>query len=562
MKRAALLFLTCALIVAAALAQSSSRTARKKRYTGTLPAGAMAAMHDVNDARIRADIRFLSSDLLEGRGTGARGGDIAAHYIATQFEQAGLKPAGDSGGYLQKVPMIGIATAPESSLAVTTPAGTLRLKQLDECVIMDESQKPQSDVNADVVFMGYGITAPEYNWDDYAGVDVKGKVLLMLVNEPPSEDESFFKGKALTYYGRWTYKYEHAAKMGAAGVILIHKTDMASYGWDVVRSSWSGERSYLRGDNDPKLNLAAWVQLDVARKMLADAGRDVDQLIKSAQQKGFKPVVLPFKVQAHIVNQVRPFDSYNVIGKIEGGDSKLKDEGVVVSAHYDHLGVRPDMKGDNIYNGALDNASGTAMVMEMARAAASSPDKPKRSIYFTAVTGEEQGLLGSEYLGQHPPIPDGNISLNINFDSIPPLGIPKEVSASGYERTTFSPVFEKTAADFGLSIQPPAHPESGGYYRSDHFSFARVGVPAFSVNTGGRFDGHSEEWVKERMKVNSTNYHQPTDQFQEDGDYRTDGVMSRFGLALAWQAANLPTLVQWRHGDEFEPQRKSEVGQK
>jgi Zn-dependent M28 family amino/carboxypeptidase len=564
MKRAILLILACSLVAATATAQSAGGTSRKKKhYTGALPPGSMVAMHDVSDARIKADIRFLSSDLLEGRGTGARGGDVAAQYIATQFELAGLKPAGDKGGYLQQVPMIGIDTAPESSLSITTPSETMHLKQLDECVLMDETQKPQSDVDADLLFIGYGITAPEYKWDDYAGVDVKGKVLLMLVNEPPSDDENFFKGKALTYYGRWTYKYEHAAKMGAAGVILIHRTDMASYGWDVVRSSWSGERSYLRGDHDPKLSLAAWVQLDVARKMLADTGKDVDQLIRSAQQRGFRPFPLPIKVQAHVVNHVRPFDSYNVVGKLEGSDPKLKDEGVVISAHYDHLGIRPEMKGHNIYNGALDNASGTAMLMEMARAAAATPERPKRSIFFTAVTGEEQGLLGSEYLGQHPPIPDDSISLNINFDSIAPLGIPKEVSASGYERTTFSPLFEKTAADFGMAIQPPAHPESGGYYRSDHFSFARVGIPAFSVNTGGRFEGHSEDWVKQRMKQNEANYHQPSDQFQEDGDYRTDGVMARFGLALAWQAANLPTLVQWRHGDEFESQRKATAaGQK
>jgi Zn-dependent M28 family amino/carboxypeptidase len=562
MKRAILFLLTCALIAATASAQSPSKTAsKKKRYTGAMPPGVMAAMHDVSDARIKADIRFLSSDLLEGRGTGARGGDIAARYIATQFELAGLKPAGDKGGFLQQVPMIGVTTSPESTLSIIAPNGTMRLKQLDECVIMDETQKPQSDVNADVLFVGYGITAPEYNWDDYAGVDVKGKVLLMLVNEPPSDDESFFKGKALTYYGRWTYKYEHAAKMGAAGVILIHKTEMASYGWDVVRSSWSGERSYLRGNQEPKLSLAAWIQLNVARKMLADAGKDVDQLMKSAQQRGFKAIPLPFKVQAHIVNEVRPFDSFNVIGKLEGADPKLRDEAVVISAHYDHLGIRPEMKGDNIYNGALDNASGTAMLMEMARAAAAASAKPKRSIFFTAVTGEEQGLLGSEYLGQHPPIPDASISLNLNFDSIAPLGIPKEVSASGYERTTFSSIFEKTAADFGMNIQPPAHPESGGYYRSDHFSFARVGVPAFSLNTGGRFEGHAEDWVKERQKQYETSYHQPSDQFQEDGDYRADGVMSRFGLALAWQAADLPTLVQWRHGDEFEPQRKAAEGQ-
>jgi Zn-dependent M28 family amino/carboxypeptidase len=562
MRKGLLYFALGVMVAVFASAQTRNAASRKvKHYTGPLAAGAMTAMHDVKDEHIKADIRFLSSDQLEGRGTGARGGDIAARYISNQFELAGLKPLGGKGGYLQQVPMVGITTEPESSLTLKTPTESMNLKQLDECVIMDETQKPVSDISADVVFVGYGITAPEYQWDDYAGTDVKGKVLLMLVNEPPSDDQSFFQGKALTYYGRWTYKYEHAAKLGAAGVILIHKTEMASYGWDVVRSSWSGERSYLRGNQEPKLSLASWVQLEVARKVLASSGKNLDELMQAAQQKGFKAVPLPIKVQAHMVNKVRPFDSNNVIGEVEGADPKLKNEAVVISAHYDHLGVRPDMKGDNIYNGALDNASGTAMLMEMARAAASAPVKPKRSIIFAAVTGEEQGLLGSEYLGKNPPIPDENISLNLNFDSVAPMGIPKEVSAGGYERTSFAPIFEKTAADFGMSIQPPAHPESGGYYRSDHFSFARVGVPAFSVNTGGRFDGHPEEWIKERQKKNTTNYHQPSDEFEEDGDYRTDAVMARFGLALAWQAADLPQLVQWRHGDEFEPVRKEQEGQ-
>lgn len=562
MRKGLLAALVCVLVTAfiSSEAWTQRKHSRRAAASGALSAGAMSAMHEVNDARIKADIRFLSSDALEGRGTGTRGGDLAARYIATQFEQAGLKPLGEKG-YLQEVPMVGITTEPSSTLVITTPNEKLNLRQLDDCVIMDESQKATNDVASDLLFVGYGITAPEYDWDDYAGVDVKGKVLLMLVNEPPSDDESFFKGKALTYYGRWTYKYEHAAKMGAAGVILIHKTDMASYGWDVVRNSWSGERSYLRGDNSPKLALASWVQVDVAKKMLGDAGKDIDQLIQAAQRKGFKAVPLPIRVQSHVVSKVRPFNSYNVIGELPGADANLKDEGVIITAHYDHLGIRPEMKGDNIYNGALDNATGTAMLMEMARAAAASKQKPKRSLIFAAVTGEEQGLLGSEYLGQHPPMPDSNISLNLNFDSIAPLGIPKEVTAGGYERTSFAPIVEKTAADFGMTILPPGHPESGGYYRSDHFSFARVGVPAFSVNTGNRFQGHSEEWVKERQKKNAANYHQPSDEFQEDGDYRANAVMSRFGLALAWQAADLPKLVGWRPGDEFESVRKSEVGQ-
>ena len=560
MRKGLAVLVVCLVSVGIATAQGSRKSHRT--YSGTgLPPGGSKATHNVVDDHIKADIRFLSSDLLEGRGTGARGGDLAAQYIATQFELAGLKPMGDNGTYLQKVPMVGITTLPESTMSIKTPKEQIPLRQLDDTVIMDESQNAVSDVNGDVLFMGYGITAPEFGWDDYAGTDVKGKILLMLVNEPPSTDPKYFNGKALTYYGRWTYKYEHAAQMGAAGVILIHKTDMASYGWGVVRSSWSGERSYLRDDKNPKLRLAAWVQLEIARKMAADAGKDLDQLIAAAQQKGFKPVPLPIQANAHVVSKVRPFESSNVVGAVEGSSPSLKKQGVIITAHFDHLGIRPEMKGDNIYNGALDNASGTAMLIEMARAASAASPKPKRSIIFAAVTGEEQGLLGSEYLAQHPPIPTRDISLNLNFDSIAPLGIPKETSAGGYDRTNFASVFEKTAADFGMKIHPPEHPESGGYYRSDHFSFAKVGVPAFSVNTGEVFEGHPAEWVKERQKKIGESYHEPTDEFQPDGDYRTEAVMARFGLALAWKAADMPSLVQWKKGDEFEAARKAESGE-
>lgn len=559
MRKGLAVVLVCLMATGAAVGQSAKRSPAKKNYVaGGLPLGASAAMHDVSDERIKADIKYLSSDAMEGRGTGARGGDLAAQFIAKQFEAAGLKPLGDKGSYLQNVPMIGISTLPESALSVTTPKGTMNLRQLDDAVIMDESQKPTSDVDSGVIFMGYGITAPEFNWNDYAGVDVKGKVLLMFVNEPPSEDPKFFGGKALTYYGRWTYKFEQAARMGAAGVILIHKTEMASYPWAVVRNSWSGERSYLRQDTSPKLKLASWVQLEIARKVLAESGKDLDELMKAAQQPGFKALPLPITVKAHVASKVRPFEAYNVIGEVPGADVKLKNQAVIITAHYDHLGMRPDMPGDNIYNGALDNATGTAMIIEMGRAAASSPNKPKRSLIFAAVTGEEQGLLGSEYLGLHPPVPISRISLNLNFDSIPPLGIPKETSAAGYDRTDFGPIFEKTAADFGMKILPPQHPESGGYYRSDHFSFARVGVPAFSVNTGNKFEGHSEEWVKEQQEKMGKNYHQVTDQFDPNLDYRTDAVMARFGLALAWKAADLPHLVEWKPGDEFEAARKAE----
>jgi Zn-dependent M28 family amino/carboxypeptidase len=424
-------------------------------------------------------------------------------------------------------------------------------------MLLNLDQHEVSDVNAGVIFAGYGITAPEFGWDDYAGADVKGKILLMLVNEPPSEDPKFFGGKALTYYGRWTYKYEQAARMGAAGVILIHKTEMASYGWEVVRSSWSGERSELADDREPKLQFASWVQLEKARAMLADAGQDMDALMAAAGKRGFRALPLPLKVSAHVISAVRHFESSNVIGKVSGSDPEMRKQAVIYTGHYDHLGIRPEQPGDNIYHGALDNATGTAMVIEMARAVAASPVKPKRSMYFAAVTAEEQGLWGSAYLAKHPPLPLSGITLDLNYDAIKPLGIPTEVEAPGYERTTFSAVFEKTAADFNLKILAPVHPEDGGYYRSDHFSFAKMGVPAFSLEPGEHFTGHPQSWVKANSEAMDKSYHQPSDEYKEEYDYRSNAVLARFGIALGYRAAEQPGLVQWKPGDEFEKARRN-----
>ena len=537
---------------------SSTHPAVKKHSAGSAKQsnGMIAALHNVQAERIRADVKYLSSDALEGRGTGTKGGDLAAGYIAKQFKEAGLEPAGDNGSYFQKVPMVGITTMPGTTVKVKTPKQTMTLTLLDDVVVFNLDQHEISDVNAGVIFVGYGITAPEFAWDDYAGANVKGKVLLMLVNEPPSNDPKYFSGKALTYYGRWTYKFEQAARMGAAGVILIHKTDMASYGWEVVRSSWSGERSGLAADPEPKLALASWVQLEKARAILADAGQNLDALIAAAQKKGFQPIPLPLQVSSHVISGIRHFDSNNVIGKVSGSDPELKKQAVIFTAHYDHLGIRPNQPGDNIYNGALDNASGTAMVIEMARAVAAVPVKAKRSMYFASVTAEEQGLWGSEYLGKHPPVPASEIALNLNYDSIKPLGIPKEVEAAGYQRTTLAAIFEKTAADFKLKILQPEHPENGGYYRSDHFSFAKVGVPAFSIGSGEHFTGHPESWVKSTSEAMDKSYHQPSDQFKEEYDYRSNAVLARFGIALGFRAADQTELVQWKPGDEFEKARK------
>ena len=545
------------LALAGADVAGSVRHPARKAAAATQPDGMMAALHNVQAERIRADVKYLASDALEGRGTGARGGALAADYIAQQFKAAGVEPAGDSGTYFQKVPLVGVTTLPATTLSVATPHQTMDLKLLDDVMVFNLDQHEVRDVDAGVVFVGYGITAPEFGWDDYAGADVRDKVLLMLVNEPPSDDPNFFAGKALTYYGRWTYKFEQAARMGAAGVILIHHPVMATYGWEVIRSSWFGERSALAGDPEPKLALAAWVQLEKARAMLADAGQNLDSLIAAAQHKGFRALPLPLQVNAHLVSAIRHFESSNVIAKVTGSDPELNHQAVLYTAHYDHLGIHPDQPGNNIYHGALDNATGTAMVIEMARAVQAAPVKPKRSMYFAAVTAEEQGLWGSAYLAKHPPVPLSAITLNLNYDSIKPLGIPREVEAEGFDRTTFRAVFEKTASDFKLTVLQPAHPENGDYYRSDHFSFAKLGVPAFSIEPGEHFSGHPESWVKAASEAMNRSYHQPGDEYREEFDYRSNAVMARFGIALGFHAANQPGLVQWNPGDEFEPARKN-----
>jgi Zn-dependent M28 family amino/carboxypeptidase len=394
-------------------------------------------------------------------------------------------------------------------------------------------------------------------------MNVKGKVLLMLVNEPPSDDGKFFKGKALTYYGRWTYKYEQAARQGAVGVILIHKTDMASYPWEVVRNSNSGEKSYLKLEGTPKLKVASWVQLEVAKQLAASAGMDLDKMMAAARSRDFHPIELPAKLKAHMVSKIRPFESSNVIAMLPGSDPKLKDEAVMYTAHYDHLGIRPDMPGDNIYNGADDNATGCGILLELARAYSLAAQKPRRSILFVSVTAEEQGLLGSEYLGKHLPVPAGKITVDLNYDNVPPLGSPQEVQVSGAERTSFYPTVQALAKEFRLAIRPDARPEAGHYYRSDHFSLARVGIPAFTINEGMKYKGHDEAWgIQQADEYTAKHYHQPSDEYHADMDFTGDAAMARFGFAVGWEAASLPKLMGWERGDEFEAARAASTEQR
>jgi Zn-dependent M28 family amino/carboxypeptidase len=516
-----------------------------------------ASMRGIDAQRIREHVKFLANDLLEGRGTGTRGGDIAANYIATQFALYGLKPAGDDGSYLQKVAFTGVHTLPATNASLQPQNGpALNLKLAEDFVVGNQLQTDSVDIDAPVVFVGYGIQAPEYQWDDFAGVDVKGKVVLVIVNEPPSKDPKFFKGDALTYYGRWTYKFEEAARMGAVAALIIHRTDLASYGWEVVRNSWSGEQVYLANDKDPKLKGAAWIQLGIARQLFNASNLNLDEMITSAGVRGFKARELPVRFKAHIESKVRKFESYNVLGLLPGKDGSNPSQAVVYSAHYDHLGIDPTLSGDNIYNGAVDNGTGCGILLELAHAYAASAARPPHPVLFAAVTAEEKGLLGSDYLGKHLPIPAAKIALDLNFDAILPIGVPQSITVAGAERTSFYPTLEKTASAFGFEIQPDAEPGAGHYYRSDHFSMARAGVPAFSINVGVKFAGHPPEWGKaQHEEYTAKHYHQPSDEYSPAMDFSSNAALARFGFALGWQAMLANSTVNWLPGDEFEAAR-------
>jgi len=530
-----------------------------------LPTAARAAAASIDPEKIRAHVRFISLDLLEGRGPGTRGAELAAEYIATQFALAGLKPAGDNSAYFQPVPLFAVHTDEDKTKFAFVPASSeaVNLAYGTEIVAKDQTGQTAADFDAPIVFVGYGIHAPEYEWDDYAGpngteIDLKGKVALVIVNEPPSDDEKFFKGKALTYYGRWTYKYEEAARRGAVGVLIIHRRDLASYGWEVVRNSQAIEKSYLQGDPAAILRAAAWIQHDVAQRLFTLSGLgDLDQAIDRAGKRGaFHAVLLPVNLHGHIESRVRRYVSSNVVARVSGvspgGNS------ILYTAHYDHLGIDPDAKGDNIYNGAADNGTGCGILLEMARAFAQSTQPPPHDVFFAAVTAEEQGLLGSQFLGIHPPVPARQIALDLNYDMLLPIGVPRSADLNGAERIDFWPTVETVAKAFDIQLLPDPTPLAGHYYRSDHFSLARVGVPAFSVDQGELYEGHDEAWGHAQSEdFVAHHYHQPSDEYKANWDFRGNAKMARFGFVLGWLAAEQSKPVEWLPGDEFEATRKT-----
>ncbi len=507
----------------------------------------------ISAERIREQTRFLASDLMEGRGVGQRGGQLATEYLASQLALAGAKPAGDNGTYFQKVPLVGIETAPSATLTAVARGKSVEFRWLDDFVALSQTQQPDTRFEGDAVFVGHGITAPEWKWDDFKGVNVTGKVVVLFTSEPESKDPKFFDGPALTYYGRWTYKYEEALRRGARGAIIIHTTPTASYGWDVVRNSWGVESPFVKLEPRGKaLSLQGWISREAGDKLLALVGKTVDELLAASEKRDFKPIDLGIRIRANLPAKVRDLDTRNVAAIVPGSDPKLKDEAVIFSAHWDHFGIGAAIDGDSIYNGAIDNATGCAVLLELARAWAALPQKPRRSALFLAVTAEEGGLRGSEYYGGHPLIPAAKTALALNYDALYPWGQAKDVVITGAERTSVWPLAQQIAKRVNLEISPDAQPAAGHYFRSDHFSFAHAGIPAFTIGRATRFAGKPEDFgEKGYQEYNGKRYHQPSDEFQEDWDFTALRQAAEYGFLLGRDVANQDRLPDWRTGDQF-----------
>jgi Zn-dependent M28 family amino/carboxypeptidase len=513
---------------------------------GLLP----AQVASIEGARIAAHMKFLSSDLLEGRAPATRGGELTEQYIAAQFGAAGLKPAGDKSTFLQRVPLISVSVEGRPSFSVKGPGGAQGLQWMDEISGKPNNQQARVRLDAEAVFAGYGITAPEYGWNSYKDVDVRGKTVVLFTGEPPSDDPKFFGGAALTYYGRWTYKFEEAARRGAAAALIIHTTPTASYGWNVVRGFSREEPQVRLKEGAHALSFAGWVSTEAAERSF---GRKVDDLLTQAGRRDFRPEPLGVRLTAEVSVKLREAVTHNIVGIAPGRDPRGPGEAVVFTSHWDHLGVGPAVNGDAIYNGSLDNASGVAMLIEMARAWVSMEPKPRRSAIFAAVTAEESGLLGSAYLAENPPVPAGRLAANLNVDMLPPFGRNLGMIALGSERTTLWPLMQEMAKRFQLEIKPDPRPAAGSYYRSDHFNFARAGVPAFSIGMAGGFAGKSEAETRDFV---ATHYHQPSDEWREDFDFSGVELMARLVTTLGIDIANLERLPTWQAGDEFLPARE------
>jgi Zn-dependent M28 family amino/carboxypeptidase len=516
-----------------------------------------AALGTINENKIRAHTQFLSDDMLGGRGVGSQGEELAIRYIAAQFQSMGILPGAANGSYFQKVPMVATKADPSMALSFQVGNDTVTAKYGDEFIATTPLQRESASLrDKELLFVGYGIQAPEYDWDDFKDADVEGKVLLFLNNDPNTGDPEFFAGNARLYYGRWTYKYEMAAKMGAAGAIIIHTTPSAGYPWRVVKTSWSGEQFALPL-SEPRVKVEAWITEAKIKDILEPAGIDLQTLYAAAERREFEPVPLGINVSVEVQSTVRKMAGTNVLGVLPGSDAQLKDEVVIFTAHNDHLGIGDPVNGDSIYNGALDNASGVASIITIAEAFTQLPTPPRRSILFMAVTAEESGLLGSSYYAMHPTFPPEKMAANFNVDGINIYGPTRDIVILGLRKSNLGTLFVEAAREQARVVLPDQMPEQGSFYRCDHFSFARIGVPCCTLDFGHDAIGKPEGWVKERIDEYIENhYHQPSDEY--DPQWNLQGAVMDLQLLfqVAMKVANQEEMPQWTPGDEFEVTRK------
>jgi Zn-dependent M28 family amino/carboxypeptidase len=509
----------------------------------------------ITPLEIDAHLRFLSSDLLEGRAPATRGGQIAEEYIATQLQEFGVRPGVGDSSYFQRVP-IDIVKADPGTIKVTASGkANANLRFTDDVVVGPGSAIDASSARGELVFVGYGATAPEYKWDDFKGTDVRGKVLLVLVNDPPATaaEPNLFGGKAMTYYGRWTYKYEEAERRGAAGMLIVHTTERAGYPWHVVVNSFStAQRLLPRAASLPApIGVRGWITDSAATALLAQAGLNMADLRKRAESRDFRPVSTGIIIDASMKNSLQHMASNNIVGVVRGIDPKVRDEYVAYSAHWDHFGIGPVVNGDSIYNGAVDNASGVASLLTIAHAAAEGV-KPRRSQLFVFVTAEEAGLLGSGYFGEHPTVPASKIIAALNMDVVPVNGRVRDLNVMGGNKSSLGPMLAQLVRAEGVRLSPDAHPEQGHFYRSDHFSFAKAGIPSVSIGGGDDYMGRPAGWgLQQSDDYTAHRYHQPSDEYRPDFDLtgaaQLADIVYRFGLSLG----NSRTIPTWNADAEF-----------
>jgi Zn-dependent M28 family amino/carboxypeptidase len=529
---------------------------------GGAAAYAVDAAPPIDGGAILAHVKILASDEFEGRAPGTKGEDLTVKYLVDEFQKLRLKPGNTDGTYIQKVPLVGITPDPSMALTFKKGAQAETLKFKDDFVAWTKHVVDSASLeDSELVFVGYGVEAPEFKWDDYKGVDLKGKTMVVLINDPPLPDSKQFGGKAMTYYGRWTYKFETGAKKGARGIIIVHETEPAGYPFGVIQSA-SGERFDLAtpDKNMWRASVEGWISLDRAKQLFTMAGQDFDALKARAATREFNPVPLGVTASVQIKNTLRTLDSRNVAAKLEGSDPKLKDEYVVYTAHWDHLGIGPDVKGDKIYNGAQDNASGTATLIEIARAFTKAAPPPKRSILFLAVTAEEQGLLGSQYYSVAPIYPLAKTLANINMDSLGMRGRTKDIVVIGMGASDLDDYLKAAAAEQGRTLKPDAEPEKGFYYRSDHFNFAKQGVPALYTDEGVDFvDRPAGYGMQMREKYTKEDYHAPSDEVKPDWDPSGAAEDAQLFFLVGYRVANAAKYPEWKPGNEFRAVREKQL---